>query len=112
MYKSKKWQRLRKAVLARDNYQDQELKRYGKMVPAQVVHHVFPAEDYPEYRWCSWNLISVSAKTHNELHDRNTNALTDKGRELMERVARKRGINHGREEDCEERNQEDHSQEG
>lgn len=77
---------------------DQELRRYGKAVPADTVHHIFPAEDYPEYRWCDWNLISLSAKTHNELHDRNTNELTDKGMDLLRRTARKRGINYGREE--------------
>ena len=98
-YKSKAWKRIRKAVLARDGYQCQIAKRYGKNVPAEVVHHIMPLDEYPQYRLESWNLISVSAKTHNELHDRNTNALTDKGRALMERIARKRGMNHGREDE-------------
>lgn len=91
-YKSKRWERLRRAILARDGYMDKELTRYGKMVEANTVHHIFPAEEYPQYQWCGWNLMSVSSKTHNELHDRNTNKLTDKGMEIMKRVARQRGI--------------------
>lgn len=91
-YKSKRWQRMRKAILQRDFYLCQESKRFGKMVQANTVHHIFPMEDYPQYRWESWNLISLSADVHNEMHDRVTRELTDKGRELMERTARKRGI--------------------
>lgn len=91
-YKSKRWERLRRAILARDGYMDKELSRYGKMVEANTVHHIFPAEEYPQYQWCDWNLMSVSSKTHNELHDRNTNKLTNKGMEIMKRVARQRGI--------------------
>ena len=92
---------------------DQELRRYGKAVPADTVHHIFPAEDYPEYRWSDWNLISLASKTHNEMHDRNTNKLTDKGIELLKRTARKRGISYGREEGCKEEsgNEEDNGQE-
>lgn len=92
MYHSKKWERLRRAILARDGYMDKELSRYGKMVQADTVHHIFPTDAYPEYRWCDWNLISLSAKTHNQLHDRNTNQLTDKGMEILKRTARQRGI--------------------
>ena len=91
-YKSKRWKKMRASVLKRDGYQDRELARYGKNVPANTVHHIFPAENYPEYQWEPWNLVSVSSKTHNELHDRNTGALTDKGMELLQRVARQRGI--------------------
>ena len=83
---------MRRAVLARDGYKCQESARYGKNRLANTVHHIFPREDYPEYQWDSWNLISLSADVHNEMHDRVTGALTDKGRELMQRTARKRGI--------------------
>lgn len=93
-YKSKRWQRVRKSILARDGYRCQVYKRYGKNVPANTVHHIFPVEDYPEYKWESWNLIAVSNDAHNELHNRNTRALTDKGKELLERTAAQRGIEH------------------
>ena len=83
---------MRAAVLARDGYRCQVSKRYGKNVPANTVHHIFPAEDFPEYRWESWNLIAVNNKIHDELHNRTTRELTDKGKELMERTARIRGL--------------------
>ena len=67
-------------------------KRYGKMLQAEVVHHIFPAEDYPEYEWEDWNLISISNAMHNRLHDRNTNKLTAFGKELMERTALRQGV--------------------
>ena len=92
-YKTKRWNRLRKAVLARDNYQCQESKRYGKNVPANTVHHIFPREEYPQYQWESWNLISLSGKVHDELHDRTTRRLTDKGVDLQKRTALKYEIN-------------------
>lgn len=91
-YKSKRWKKLRTKVLARDGYQCQESKRYGKAVPANTVHHIFPMSAYPQYRWEPWNLISLSTDAHNQMHDRNTNALTDKGLDLMRRTARKCGI--------------------
>lgn len=91
-YKSKRWQRLRKAVLARDGYQCQESKRYGKALPATTVHHIFPREDYPQYQWESWNLISLSADVHDQMHNRTTRELTQQGLELLERTATKYGI--------------------
>lgn len=83
---------MRAAVLSRDGYQCQVSKRYGKNIPANTVHHIFPAEDYPQYRWESWNLISVSKTVHDELHDRTTRTLTPKGIELRDRIARQMGI--------------------
>lgn len=91
-YKSKRWKRLREAVLMRDGYQCQESKRYGKVVPANTVHHIFPVADYPQYRWEAWNLIALSNEVHNQMHDRNTNELTEVGAELMRRTARKQNI--------------------
>lgn len=83
---------MRERILQRDDYQCQESKRYGKAVPANTVHHIFPMDEYPQYRWEAWNLISLSNDVHNQMHDRNTNELTEVGRELMIRVARNRGI--------------------
>ena len=91
-YESPKWQRLRARILRRDNYQDQELKRYGKIRQAEVVHHIFPKNDFPEYAYEPWNLISVSRATHNTFHDRDTDELTEKGIELLRRTCRKQGI--------------------
>ena len=57
-YKGKRWEKLRKSVLKRDGYMCRVCRRYGKRVDAEVVHHIYPVSDYPEYRWSSWNLLS------------------------------------------------------
>lgn len=88
-YESPRWLRLRKSVLRRDKYQDQEAKRYGKIKAAEIVHHIFPKNDYPEYAYEPWNLISLSRATHNTLHDRETDELTEKGMDLLRRTCRK-----------------------
>ena len=92
IYRTARWQRLRARVLKRDGYMCQVSKRYGRQVEATTVHHIFPASQYPEYQWCDWNLISLSASAHDKMHDRNTNELTELGMELVRRVARERGI--------------------
>lgn len=91
-YRNRKWLKIRRSVLRRDGYQCQISKRYGKMAEANTVHHIFPREEFPEYQYEPWNLISLTAEKHNELHDRNTNELTSKGVELLKRTARKNGI--------------------
>ena len=88
----KRWERLREFILARDQYLDQEAKRYGKRMEAQVVHHIFPREYFPQYAFDEWNLISLSNKTHDEMHDRLSHKLTAKGFDLMIRTARKNNI--------------------
>lgn len=92
IYKTARWQAKHDAILRRDEYEDQILKRYGKHVPAETVHHIFPIEQYPEYMWSSWNLISLSKATHNKLHDRVTGSLTEEGMDLLIRTARKYNI--------------------
>jgi len=91
-YKSGRWLRLRERVLRRDGYMCQVSRRYGKRAQATTVHHVFPREEFPEYQWEPWNLISLAGDVHDELHDRATGALTDKGAELLRRTARKYGV--------------------
>ena len=91
-YHCAKWQRLRAAILRRDGYMCQISKRYGKRVQADTVHHVFPREEFPEYEWQAWNLISLARDVHDTLHYRETQELTGKGVELLRRVARKNGV--------------------
>lgn len=91
-YTSDKWRRKRKRILRRDGYMDQIEKRYGRMVEATIVHHIFPRDEFPEYAFSDWNLISVSLATHNRMHDRDTNRLTDSGIELMRRTGKRMGI--------------------
>lgn len=91
-YNSDRWQHLRQCILRRDGFMCQDAKRYGKMVPAEMVHHIFPREIFPEYEWQEWNLISLSNKAHDEMHYRTTRELTKKGMELLIRTARKQNI--------------------
>lgn len=67
-------------------------KRYGKDVEAEIVHHIFPIEDYPEYALCNWNLISLSRAAHNRMHDRSTGNLTEEGKQLLQKTAREKCV--------------------
>ena len=91
-YKSKRWRRLRESVLKRDNYQCQVSLRYGRRIQADTVHHIFPADKYPEYRWEPWNLVSLCREQHNAMHIRETDELTDLGQSLMKKTAERQGI--------------------
>ena len=75
----------------RDGYMCQVSKRYGKTVSAEIVHHIFPREQYPEYEWSEWNLISVSKRIHAKLHT-DTGDLTEIGKDLLRRTAKKNHI--------------------
>lgn len=85
-YQSPRWRRLRERVLRRDEYLDREARRYGVVREAEVVHHIFPRDEYPEYQWEAWNLISLSRQTHNEMHDRDSDELSEKGKDLLRRT--------------------------
>lgn len=83
-YTNAKWKRKRAHILRLDGYRDRIAARYGRAEEATTVHHIYPAEAYPEYAYADWNLISVSVGTHNKLENRVTGELTAMGRELME----------------------------
>ena len=85
-YNSPKWKKKRQKILRLDGYKDVIAARYGRTMPAEIVHHIYPAEAYPEYAYCDWNLISVSKATHNKLENRATGELTEFGRKLMEKT--------------------------
>lgn len=85
-YKSSRWIRLRERVLRRDKYLCRENARYGRIVQANTVHHVWPADMYPEYALCGWNLISLSSAAHNAMHDRDTGELTKLGEKWKKRT--------------------------
>ena len=77
--KNKRWRALRQQALRRDGYQCREAARYGKAVRAEVVHHIWPADEYPEYAYSLWNLLSLSTGSHDRMHDRLTKRLTPLG---------------------------------
>lgn len=85
-YKARRWERLRAQVMRRDGYRCQLSKRFGKAVPADLVHHIYPVDEFPEYAFEPWNLISVSRAAHNKLHDRDSDKLTAEGIALRRRT--------------------------
>ena len=85
-YTGKRWLAVRRKVLRRDGYMCQLSKRYGKRVDAEMVHHIYPRDEYPQWQYCEWNLISLTNKMHNTLHDRTTNKLTAEGEKLKRKT--------------------------
>ena len=85
LYKTKRWERKRVAVLRSDEYLCQEEKRYWKSIAAYTVHHNYPVEKYPELDLVAWNLISLCAECHNKMHDRMTGEVTELGKQWQER---------------------------
>lgn len=82
-YRNKRWQRKRQKILRLDGYRDRIAARYGRIVEANTVHHIYPVDEYPQYAWEDWNLISISEATHNALHNRDTRELTEEGKRIM-----------------------------
>lgn len=92
-YESQKWRSLRQRILRRDKYIDQYRLRDGVTIEATVVHHILPREDFPQYQFCPWNLISVNEETHRKvLHELFTHKLTKRGRLLMQETAHINGV--------------------
>lgn len=91
-YNSKRWRHLREVILRRDGYLDQLELRVGSRVEAETVHHIFPLEKYPQYKWERWNLIAVSRHTHELLHNRITGELSTDGFALLREIAKKQNI--------------------
>ena len=91
-YCSLRWRRLREAVLRRDGYMCQESRRFGKRAEATTVHHIFPRDEFPEYQWEPWNLISLAGDVHDQMHDRSGRVLSEKGVALLRRIARRQGV--------------------
>ena len=77
---NKRWQRLRQQALRRDKFRCREAARFGRVEEATHVHHIWPAEDYPEYAYCLWNLVSLTKANHDAMHDRRTGKLTVAGK--------------------------------
>ena len=92
IYDTKRWKKLRESILRRDGYMDQLELRTGKKVNADTVHHIFPVDMYPQYKWCTWNLISLTKENHELMHNRITSRLSNIGRRLMLEKAEERGI--------------------
>ena len=55
-------------ILRRDGFKCRECLRYGRRVTATHVHHVKPAEFFPELAYSNENLVSLCSKCHNKKH--------------------------------------------
>jgi len=88
-YLSKKRTTKRDSILRRDKYIDQYLLRTkGIYKDATIVHHILPRDQFPQYAYANWNLISVSWDTHLKiLHNPVNGELTKKGKMLMMETA-------------------------
>ncbi|EOS9383843.1 HNH endonuclease [Listeria innocua] len=84
-YLTSKWKRKRKKILRRDEYLCQESRRFGRTESAEMIHHIFTREEYPELAFEDWNLISLSNRSHNSMHKRETHELTAKGLRWQEK---------------------------
>lgn len=85
-YYGEKWKKKRRHILHLDGYICQVSRMYGRSEEATVVHHIYPAAEYPEWAWEDWNLISVSIATHNKLENRKTGELTELGMQLQRMI--------------------------
>lgn len=85
-YLDKRWKRKREVILMRDEYLCRECKRYGKVTPANTVHHIYTLEEHPQYKLTNDNLLSLCNECHELMHNRFENEITNKGKQWMERV--------------------------
>lgn len=90
---SEQWRRKAHSILRRDGYIDQYiLKTTGRMIEANVVHHILPRDEFPQYAMEGWNLISLNKRTHSRIIHTIKGKLTNEGRKLMMETAFKQGI--------------------
>ena len=76
---NRRWRKLRRMCLESAGGTCQNCARYGRGTPAEIAHHAWPAEDYPEYAYKLWNLIRLCGPCHKKMHDRITKRLTNLG---------------------------------
>jgi 5-methylcytosine-specific restriction protein A len=67
-YRSKEWDKVRKARLALDTGLCQKCKKEGKITIADMVHHKVEIKDDWDKRLDIDNLISLCNKCHNSIH--------------------------------------------
>ena len=55
-------------VLRRDKYLCQDCKRYGRMIAAEVAHHIKPIAEQPDLAYQLSNGVALCRKCHNKRH--------------------------------------------
>lgn len=74
-YNSQKWKRKAELIKRRDGYRCRWCARYGKAVPAVVVHHIKHVDEYPELAYVNENLVSLCQACHNKAHPEKARAM-------------------------------------
>lgn len=77
-YNSTRWKTKAERIKRRDKYKCVWCARYGKARPAQIVHHIKHADEYPELAYEDDNLVSLCLSCHNKAHPEKSRAA--KGR--------------------------------
>lgn len=67
-YDSPLWRRMCASIRARAGDFDELEHARGRNVSGCVVHHIYPADEYPAMRLLPENLILVSAENHERIH--------------------------------------------
>ena len=83
-YRTYRWTKLRAAIIRRDHNECQWCKRRFKVTPAEVVHHIIPAEKRPDLFFEPTNLVSLCRDCHEEHHGRGAGAFGRSRRQLEE----------------------------
>lgn len=68
-YHLNRWVKLRDSLLSLYSYTDQWALLHGEMKPAEIIHHIIPAEEDPALFWSPDNLIPVSRASHDAIHE-------------------------------------------
>ena len=69
-YSSAMWKKIAKAARQRAQYLDEyELAYRGRLTAGTIVHHIFTVKERPDMMLSLDNLIVVSRKTHDMIHD-------------------------------------------
>lgn len=87
-YNSKEWRRKRDVILKRDDYQCKQCKRYGKVTPADTVHHIYTLSTRPDLKLDNRNLISLCESCHEKMHNKYSNTLSRMGAEWVSKLER------------------------
>lgn len=69
-YRTGAWVKTRNVVMARDNYLCQWCLQKGRLISAEVVHHIKTLDKYPELGLEVSNLVSLCHGCHNRHHGR------------------------------------------
>lgn len=74
-YNSARWKRKREKILRRDGYMCRNCRKFGRVREATEVHHIQPADEYPELAYVDSNLVSLCHACHNAQHPEKAAAM-------------------------------------